>query len=127
MSNNEPLISFTFSPKFQRQLRILAKKYRNIYTDIQPVLSQLQAGEFVGDQISGTGYIVMKIRVKNSDIQKGKSGGYRLIYEIESSTSVFVLTIYSKSDKADISVAEITTILADIERQSQVDESNGTE
>ncbi|MCP2729694.1 hypothetical protein NJ959_14670 [Symplocastrum sp. BBK-W-15] len=35
MSNNEALISLTFSPKFQRQLRILAKKYRNIYTDVQ--------------------------------------------------------------------------------------------
>lgn len=126
MSNNEALISLTFSPKFQRQLRILAKKYRNIYTDIQPVLSQLQAGEFVGDQISGTGYIVMKVRVKNSDIKKGKSGGYRLIYEIESPTSVFVVTIYSKSEQSDISDAELIAILANFERQSQVDESGET-
>ncbi len=126
MSNNEALISLTFSPKFQRQLRILAKKYRNIYTDVQPVLSQLQSGEFVGAQISGTGYIVMKVRVKNSDIKKGKSGGYRLIYEIESSGSVFVVTIYSKSEQSDISDAELIAILASFERQSQVDESGET-
>jgi mRNA-degrading endonuclease RelE of RelBE toxin-antitoxin system len=120
MSSDELFVNITFAPKFQRQLRILAKKYRHIYTDIQPILEQLQTGTFVGDQISGTGYTVMKVRVKNSDIQKGKSGGYRLAYEIESPTNLFVLKIYySKSEQADISAIELITILAELAHESQ--------
>jgi mRNA-degrading endonuclease RelE of RelBE toxin-antitoxin system len=62
------------SPNFNRNLRSLAKKYRSIRNDIQPVIEQLERGELPGDQISGIGYEVFKLRVRNSDIQKGKSG-----------------------------------------------------
>ena len=31
----------------------------------------------------GEGYMVIKARVKNSNIQKGKSAGYRVIYQVE--------------------------------------------
>ncbi|WP_365672290.1 hypothetical protein [Okeania sp. SIO3I5] len=43
------------------------------------------------------------MRIKNSNIQKGKSSGYRLIYQVESETSVLLLTIYSKTEREDIS------------------------
>jgi len=33
-------------------LRTLAKRYRNIRNDIQPVIAQLQAGELPGDRPS---------------------------------------------------------------------------
>jgi mRNA-degrading endonuclease RelE of RelBE toxin-antitoxin system len=45
----------------------------------------------------GDDYIILKVRVKNSNIQKGKSAGYRMIYQVESPISVLLLTIYSKS------------------------------
>ncbi|BAY74857.1 hypothetical protein NIES25_12730 [Nostoc linckia NIES-25] len=38
----------------------------------------------------------------NINIQKGKSAGYRLIYQLESSTSILLLTIYCESDQEDI-------------------------
>jgi mRNA-degrading endonuclease RelE of RelBE toxin-antitoxin system len=52
------------------------------------VIQDLELGTFVGDRISGIGedYVMMKVRVKNRDIQKGKSAGYRLIYRVESPT-----------------------------------------
>ncbi len=53
----------------------------------------------------------VKLRIKNRDIQKGKSGGYRLIYQVESLTSILLLTIYSKADREDISNKEIRRIL----------------
>ena len=62
----------------------------------------------------GENYIVIKVRVRNSNIQKGKSAGYRLVYQVESPTNVLLLTIYSKSDRDDISSAEILNILASI-------------
>jgi len=53
------------------------------------------------------------VRVRNSNIQKGKSAGYRLIYQVDSPTNIVLLTIYSKSDREDIGANEIRDILAD--------------
>jgi mRNA-degrading endonuclease RelE of RelBE toxin-antitoxin system len=44
------------------------------------LIEKLQSGEVLGDRLSGLDIVVFKVRFKNSDIQKGKSGGYRLIY-----------------------------------------------
>jgi len=79
------------------------------------VIEKLQAGDFVGDQIPGTGYTVFKVRVRNSDIQKGKSAGYRLIYQLESPTSVLLLLIYSKLDQIDVAVQEIQSVIAEFQ------------
>ncbi len=38
---------------FHRNIRRIAKKYRNIRNDIQPVIEQLEQGELPGDRISG--------------------------------------------------------------------------
>ena len=38
---------------------------------------------------------VFKVRVKNSDNQKGKSGGYRLMYYLKTSFNVLLLAIDS--------------------------------
>ncbi|MEO1792117.1 MAG: type II toxin-antitoxin system RelE/ParE family toxin, partial [Cyanobacteria bacterium J06629_19] len=65
------------TPEFKRSVRTLSKRYRHIRADIQPVIDRLQEGKVVGDKISGTSYAVFKVRVKNTDIQRGKSGGYR--------------------------------------------------
>ncbi|MFB2896953.1 type II toxin-antitoxin system RelE/ParE family toxin [Aerosakkonemataceae cyanobacterium BLCC-F50] len=95
----------------------MPKKYRQIRSDLQPIIVQLQEGNFIGDRIPGIGeeYVIMKLRIKNSDIQKGKSAGYRLIYQIESLTSILLLTIYSKSQREDINANEIRSILAEFD------------
>jgi len=49
-----------------------------------------------------------KIRLKNSDNQKGKSGGYRVIYfVIDNDKLITLLSIYSKSDLENINENEI--------------------
>lgn len=100
------------APDFQRQLRKLAKHYRSIRADLQPLLDDLQNGNCPGDQISGTAYTVFKVRVKNSDIQKGKSGGYRVIYQLRDDTCILLVVIYSKSDQNDFPVDQISEIIA---------------
>ena len=74
MSSDDSKLKIQFTDVFKRQVRDLAKRYRRIKLDIQPVLDQIQSGDLVGDQIQSTGYTVFKVRIKNSDIQKGKSG-----------------------------------------------------
>jgi len=111
MSNDLSLVKVQFTDIFKRQVRDLAKRYRKIKLDIQPVLEQLQSGELIGDQVQKTGYTVFKVRVKNSDIQKGKSGGYRLIYYVKSSTNILCLLMYSKSEEDNVTSAEIIKII----------------
>ncbi|GAB4287084.1 MAG: hypothetical protein Fur0025_20150 [Oscillatoriaceae cyanobacterium] len=82
MLNDQPLVQIDLTPQYKRNLRELSKKYRRIRLDTQPIIEQLQQGNFPGDRLAGMGedYFIFKVRVKNTDIQKGKSGGYRLIY-----------------------------------------------
>jgi mRNA-degrading endonuclease RelE of RelBE toxin-antitoxin system len=95
--SEESLTQVEAAPTFKRNLRTLAKKYRSICNDVQPIIEQLEGGELPGDRISGIGHEVFKLRVKNSDIQKGKSGGYRLIYYVKTAKGIILLTIYTKS------------------------------
>jgi mRNA-degrading endonuclease RelE of RelBE toxin-antitoxin system len=100
MSNDLSLVKVQFTDVFKRQVRDLAKRYRKIKLDIQPILEQLQSGELIGDQVQKTSYTVFKVRVKNSYIQKGKSGGCRFVYYVKSSTNILCLLIYSKSTQS---------------------------
>jgi mRNA-degrading endonuclease RelE of RelBE toxin-antitoxin system len=119
--SEQPFIQVEAAPTFTRNLRTLAKKYRSIRNDIQPVIEQLEQGELPGNQISGIGYEVFKLRVRNSDIQKGKSGGYRLIYYVKTATGIILLTIYTKSEQADIAADEIRSIIAEYEQRAVED------
>ena len=114
---DSPPIKVEASRTFRRNLRTLAKKYRRIKKDIQPVVQQLENGELPGDQVSGVGYTVYKLRVRNSDTQKGKSGGYRLIYYIKTENGIILLTIYTKSEQANISAQDIREIIGSDDAQ----------
>jgi mRNA-degrading endonuclease RelE of RelBE toxin-antitoxin system len=115
MPSESPQVQVEFTPEFKRNLRALSKKYRHIRSDVQPAIEQLQAGEFVGDRIPRTQYVVFKVRVRNSDIPKGKSAGYRLIYQVKTPSLAVLVTIYSKLDQADISAEQIRRILIEFD------------
>ena len=111
MTTEQLPFNIQFATEFKRRLKRLSKRYRNVKADLSPVIEQLKAGELLGDQISGIDSVVMKVRVKNSDIQKGKSGGYRLIYWCSSDELIVLVNIYSKSDQSNIDTAEIYRII----------------
>ena len=111
MTDDTTKIELLFSDDFKIRLRTLLKRYRSIRNDLQPLLNELQSGNFIGDQIPGTGYTVFKVRLKNSDIQKGKSGGYRVIYQLRGDTYILLVVIYSKSDQDDIPANQIRDII----------------
>ena len=115
MPNNSDLTNIDLTPEYRKNLKKLAKKYRNIRSDTHSVIAELQQGNLLGYRFAGFGsnFYVYKVRVKNSNIQKGKSAGYRIIYLLESETSILLLTIYSKSEQEDITVDQIKAILDD--------------
>ncbi|MFB2977345.1 type II toxin-antitoxin system RelE/ParE family toxin [Microseira sp. BLCC-F43] len=124
MSINPP-VQVTFSDRFGRDVRRLGKRYRTIRLDIQPLIEQLESGELPGDQIPDMDYTVFKVRIKNSSIQKGKSGGYRVIYYLKTSDQILLVTMYSKSDQSDITAAEVREILTRAEVQLPDSENVG--
>jgi mRNA-degrading endonuclease RelE of RelBE toxin-antitoxin system len=117
MQNEPTPIEIDPSLTFIRDLRDLSKSYRRIRSDLQPLIDQLLQGETPGDRIQGVKSIVYKVRLKNSDVQKGKSGGYRALYYLKSQEKIVLVTIYSKSDRSDIDAATIIDIINQYEKQ----------
>ena len=105
-----------YTSEFKRNIRCLAKKYRHIRADVEPVIEPLHSGEILGDQIPRIEYKLYKIRVRNTDVQKGKSGGYRLIYCLcETTNQIVLVTVYSKSEQGDVSAEQIRRMLEDVD------------
>ena len=73
----------------------------------------------IGDHITGSGYSIFKVRVRNRDSSKGKRSGYRLLYYLKTPTNVILITIYSKSEQSDISVKQIQQILKEFQEASE--------
>jgi len=101
------------APTFERDLKRLGRRYRRIRHDLEPLIRQLLTGETPGDRVQGVRTVVYKARLPNSDARRGKSGGYRVIYYLPADALTILLTIYSKTDQADIPAAEIARILRD--------------
>lgn len=78
--------------------------------------SNLLAGETPGDQIQGLGYTIYKVRVRNTDAKRDKSGGYRIIYYLQTADNVLLVTIYSKAEQSDIGTEEVLCIIREEER-----------
>jgi mRNA-degrading endonuclease RelE of RelBE toxin-antitoxin system len=104
-------VTISFTLEFKRNMRVLAKKYRSIRSDIQPLIDRLQSGDFPGDQVPGVNLTIFKVRLQNSDIQKGKRSGYRCIYYLKTDSNIILVTIYSKTEQADITSVRIRSIL----------------
>jgi mRNA-degrading endonuclease RelE of RelBE toxin-antitoxin system len=122
----EPIL-VQYTPEFKRNVRQLAKKYRRIKADMQPLLDSLQQGQTPGDQIPGVPYTVFKVRARNSDSGKGKSGGYRIIYQQTANGVIILVTIYSKTEQGDIALRDIRQIILDYETQAQILDEDGEE
>lgn len=96
-------------PPFDRQLKRLAKKYPSIKNDIAMLGLELAEFPISGKEISPGCY---KIRMAINSKGKGKSGGARIITHVHiSQTTVYLLTIYDKSEKTDISDNELRELL----------------
>ncbi len=92
---------------FRKRTKRLRRKYPAIHADLRPLVLRLQNDERPGQRIPRVGYAVYKVRLPNRAARRGKSGGFRVIYYVQLSDRVTLLTIYSKSDESDISAREI--------------------
>lgn len=109
-----------YGAAFKRQLKRLARRYRRIKSDIGPVIEALRAGKTPGEQMTGHDYTLYKVRAQNSDSQRGKSGGYRIIYYLKTNTRCILVTIYAKSDQEDIAPDVANRLLSEVEREFEL-------
>jgi mRNA-degrading endonuclease RelE of RelBE toxin-antitoxin system len=114
MQNEPPptIVEIETTNEFDRRSKALTKKYRNLKADLKPLISALQSGETPGDILTGLDILALKVRVRNSSVDRGKSVGYRVIYYVALPTKVVLLTIYAKSEQENIAAQEIERIVA---------------
>lgn len=97
---------------FRKRIKKLEKKYPNIKSDVLSVIALIDKSPEAGDRLQGLKEIY-KIRVPSTDMQKGKSGSFRMIYYLfNAEGAIFLLTIYSKAKQEKISVEKIKELLS---------------
>ena len=99
------------TPQYFKEFRKLARKYPSVIQDVDNLVGVIKNDERPGDLIPNVGYEVYKVRLANPSAQKGKSGGFRLIYYVELADSIILLSIYSKSDYEDMPLHRIQTLI----------------
>jgi mRNA-degrading endonuclease RelE of RelBE toxin-antitoxin system len=96
---NEVIPTPTFTSKAKR----LTKKYKTLFDSIDELETRLLANPRLGDAY---GKNIYKIRLADESKGKGKSGGFRIItYVIDErtdGTSIYLVTIFDKSEEATI-------------------------
>lgn len=88
--------------RFENTSRRLIRKFRSLRNELNTLKLQLQRGDRPGDRLAGIGYVAYKVRLPNRSARRGKSGGFRVIYQEKSGRLVLLLLIYSKTERADI-------------------------
>jgi hypothetical protein len=94
---------------FERQAKNLAKKYASLKNELQLLRLKLEVKPDAGVAIGENCY---KIRMAIASKGKGKAGGARIItnFFVKDST-VYLLAIYDKSEKNNITDKELLKLL----------------
>lgn len=94
---------------FERELKSLAKKYHSIKEDVKKFSDSLKENPIQGKPIGKDCY---KIRMAITSKGKGKSGGSRIITCVKVvAGAVFLLSIYDKSEKENLSEKKLDELL----------------
>jgi mRNA-degrading endonuclease RelE of RelBE toxin-antitoxin system len=99
-------------PTFRREVKKLAKKYHSLKEDLEIFFTTLEVNPNQGTSLGNNCF---KIRIAITSKGKGKSGGARVItnFTINNDT-VYLLSIYDKSDKDSLTNSELNELLKDI-------------
>ena len=98
---------------FQKQAKRLAKRYKSFPNDLQKLVNELKENAALGTSL---GRNIYKIRLAISSKNKGKSGGARVIsYVYQTAETVYLLSIYDKSETENISDNELKYLIEEVE------------
>lgn len=104
-------IDLSWSPRFRREIKRIAKKYPRVYNDISKLAANLMVGELPGKNIDKVrGLPVKSARIQNSTAKRGKSGGFRVLYHYTDDIITFI-SIYPRQQAQFISSEKMMSIL----------------
>ncbi len=108
---------FVFMPRFERSVKQLKKRYRRIADDLTQALESIEENPSIGNVIPDD-YLVRKLRVASRDMQRGKSGGFRLLYKLSTEDTedviVYLLFVYAKTDQADVTLTQLKSLVDEV-------------
>ncbi|CAA6810716.1 MAG: Addiction module toxin RelE [uncultured Sulfurovum sp.] len=104
-----------YSPTFKKSAKRLSKHYKSLKKDIQSFLDSLDDSPKQGSKLAEGLY---KVRIKNSDNNKGKSAGYRIITYSMVDDEIFLVDIYSKSEMENIADEAIDMIVNEYKKEN---------
>lgn len=94
---------------YLKALKKLSKKYKNIEEDVEKYLLSISSMDDLGVELKNNVY---KVRIANSDKNRGKSAGYRLITYVKiKENEIHLIYIYDKSALSNISEKELDMLL----------------
>lgn len=98
-----------------RRLKRLRRKYPAVTVEVSKLVTELENDKRPGVKLAGFGFDLYKVRLPNPSAQRGKSGGFRVVYYVQFVDLIHLVTIYSKSEESDIGIQAVQGIIADIE------------
>lgn len=102
-------------PRFEKDVKKLKKKFSKIRDDLVKLVNALSQNSELGIDL---GSDIFKIRIPNSSIPTGKSGGFRVITYYKKDDTLYLVTIYSKTEQDNIITDKLRQIVKEeIEKQ----------
>ncbi len=95
-------------PRFEKDVKRLKKKFPNIKKDLISLINELSANPTMGIHL---GENIFKVRIPNSSVPTGKSGGFRVITYYKQNDTLYLVTIYSKTYKDNILTERLKQII----------------
>lgn len=100
---------------FKKAAKRISKKYPSFKEDFTKLVLELEKNPYYGTPIGKDCY---KARLRISSKNKGKSGGARVITHVKAvKDTVYLLSIYDKSEQENISNTQIETWLKELESE----------
>lgn len=100
------------TPTFKKEFKQLAKKYPSLKSDLKKLSSELVDNPTSGIHLGQNFY---KVRMAITSKGKGKSAGARIITNIKIiDTTIYLASIYDKSNRENISVKELQLLIHEI-------------
>ena len=104
--------SIQLTSRFEKEAKKLFKKYPSLKNEIIDLRNELKENPETGSPI---GHNCYKIRIAISSKGKGKRGGARVItYLYIKGKTIYLLSLFDKSEKETISDKELIEILKEI-------------
>ena len=95
--------------RFERESRRLIRKYPSLKTELYQLIELLEDVPSTGIPI-GQGFYKIRLAIRSKG--KGKSGGARVITYVKVvDETVYLVTIYDKSEQSDIDVEELLELV----------------